>query len=294
MTATQTISERPLPVVLKPAPDERLSSWLCRHATFYGLTEPMLISWLNFELRKLRGLDTSLGIGHVARLVDLFRCDPKMVVGMTHTSLSAEMAAMVGTGKAIQFCRACHEQHKAAAACGAVLKSWHEGWRITCPVCGSPLSEGARPRSGDDTIRDASPFSKNWKAAIDGEEIVNRHLNGGATPLASPVAMMRLLLILSCRHADATVEGYRKSWLLNEIVPGFNAEALRVSPSISKGATAVVPLHLRIALLAGLAIAARDVVGTLRHLRPACRPFYLRRFDELASFARGWPDDFSI
>jgi hypothetical protein len=105
--------------------------------------------------------------------------------------------------------------------------------------------------------------------------------------------MMRLLLILSCRHADATVEVYRKSWLLNEIVPGFDAEALRVSPSISKAATAVVPLHLRIALLAGLAIAARDVVGTLRHLRPACRPFYLRRFDELASAARGWPDDFS-
>jgi hypothetical protein len=95
--------------------------------------------------------------------------DPNiMVVGMTHSSLSAEMAAMIGTGKAVQFCRSCHEQHQAADACGAVLKSWHEGWRITCPVCCSPLSEGARPRSGDDTIRDTSPFSKNWDTAING------------------------------------------------------------------------------------------------------------------------------
>jgi hypothetical protein len=106
--------------------------------------------------------------------------------------------------------------------------------------------------------------------------------------------MMRLLLILSWRHADATIDGYTKSWLLNEIVSGFDAEALRVTPSVSKGATAVVPLHLRIALLAGLGIAARDAAGTLRYLCPACRPFYQRRFDELASAALGWPDEFSI
>ena len=31
--------------------------------------------------------------------------------------------------------------------------SWFEGWRITCPVCGSPLSEGDRPRGGDDTAQ---------------------------------------------------------------------------------------------------------------------------------------------
>lgn len=294
MTTKLTVAERPLPVVLKPVPDELLSSWLCRHASFYGLTEPMLISWLGFEVRKLRSLDARLGVGQVVRIVDLFRCDPTVVVGMTHTTLPAEMAPMVGTGKAIQFCRSCHEKHQAADAGGAVLKSWREGWRITCPVCGSPLSEGARPRGGDDTVRDASPFAENWDTAVNGQEIVNRHLSGGGTPLASPVAMMRLLLILSWRRADATIEGYQKSWLLNEIVRGFDAEALRVTPSISKDATAVVPLHLRIALLAGLAIAAKDVVGALRYLRPACRPFYQRRFDELAAAALGGLDEFSI
>lgn len=77
-------------------------------------------------------------------------------------------------------------------------------------------------------------------------------------------------------------------------------QAVRIScspsgePSISKGATAYVPLHLRIALLAGLAAAAKDTIGTLRYLRSACRPFYLKRFDELAASALGDSEDFSI
>lgn len=295
MTITMGDAKRPLPVILQPAADELLSSWLHRHANFYGLTEPMLISWLKLEVRKLRGLDSRLRLGQIARIVEVFRCDPKDIIGMTHTSLPAELAPMVGRGRAIQFCRACRERHQAADAYGAVLKSWLEAWRVTCPLCGSPFSEADRPRSGyDDTVRETSPFSKNWSAAKKGEELVNRHLRDEPTPLASPIAMMRLLLILSWRHEGPPAEGYRKSWLLNDIVPGFDAEALRVTPSISKGATAVVPLHLRVALLAGLATVANDATDTLKRLRPACRPFYRRRFDELAHAAVGWPSEFSI
>jgi hypothetical protein len=110
-------------------------------------------------------------------------------------------------------------------------------------------SEGDRPRRSDDTVRDTSPFSKDWDAARKGEDIVNRHLRGEPTPLASPIAMMRLLLILSWRRAEPSSKLYRKSWLLNDLIPGFDTEALRVSPSISKGATAFVPLHCFICAL---------------------------------------------
>jgi hypothetical protein len=82
--------------------------------------------------------------------------------------------------------------------------------------------------------------------------------------------------------------------LLNEIVPGFDAEALRVTPSISKGANAMVPLYLRVALLAGLAIAAKNAVDMIQRLRPFCRPVYRKRFDELAYAALGAPLEYSI
>ena len=105
---------------------------------------------------------------------------------------------------------------------------------------------------------------------------------------------MRLLLILSWRRAEPSSKLYRKSWLLNDLISVFDTEALRVSPSISKGATAFVPLHLRVGLLAGMATAAKEAVSTVRRLRPACRPFFLRRFDELAAAALGERNDFSI
>ncbi|MBG0807977.1 hypothetical protein IY145_00865 [Methylosinus sp. H3A] len=140
----------------------------------------------------------------------------------------------------------------------------------------------------------SAPTDGECVSAREGEDIVNRRLNGQLAPFESPVAMMRLLLILGWRRTEVSSEVYRKSWLLNEIVPEFDTEALRVKPTISKGATAYVPVHLRIALLAGLAAAAKDTIGMLRDLRPACRPFYLRRFDELAAEALGDSEDFSI
>jgi len=294
MTPIHTVGERPLPVVLPPARDELLSSWLRRHAVFYGITEPMFLSWLGLGARSLRCLDGRLSLGQLARIAEKFRRNPKAILEMTHALLPAESASLVRSGRMGQFCRVCWDGHLAADAQGVVMKSWGEGWRVTCPVCGSALSEGDRPRRSDHTVRDSSPFSKHWDAARTGEDIVNRQLRGEATPLASPVAMMRLLLILRHIQVDASSGLYSKSWLLDEIVPGFDAEALRVSPSISKGATAFVPLHLRIALLAGLATAAKDAFGAIRRLRPACRLFYVRRFDELAAAALGESGNFSI
>ena len=257
MTTRVTAAEKSLPVILEQAPDELLSSWLRRHAAFYGLTEPMFVSWLRLGTKSFRSLDNRLSLGAIARIVEKFRCDPKTIVEMTHASLPAEVAPLVRAGKPNQFCSPCWERHLGADATGVVLKSWHEGWRITCPVCRSPLSEGERPCSGAETVRDTSPFSKDWEAAREGEDIVNRRLNGQLAPFESPVAMMRLLLILSWRRTEVSSEVYHKSWLLNEIVPEFDTEALRVKPTISKGATAYVPIHLRIALLAGLAASAR-------------------------------------
>src|SRR3974390_2896690 len=95
MTPELTVAERPLPVVLRPVPDELLSSWLRRHVTFYGLTEPMFVSWLGLGTKNLRSLDKRLSLGPIARIVEKFRCDPKAIVEMTHASLPAEVAPLV-------------------------------------------------------------------------------------------------------------------------------------------------------------------------------------------------------
>ena len=291
MTTSLIVEERPLPVILQPARDELLSSWLRRHVAFYGVTEPIFTSWLRLGTKNLRSLDGQLGLDQVARIVEKFRCDPNAVLEMTHALLPAEFAPLVRSSKPRQFCRSCWDRHLAADAQDVVMKSWREGWRVTCPVCGSPLSEGDRPRRSDDTVRDTSPFSKDWDAARKGEDIV---LRGEPTPLASPIAIMRLLLILSWHRAEPSSKLYRKSWLLNDLIPGFDTEALRVSPSISKAR----PLSCGFICALGFSLVwplpQKKVVSTVRRLRPACRPFFLRRFDELAAAALGERNDFSI
>lgn len=294
MTSTIEDASRPLPFVLEPAQDELLSSWLRRHARFYALTEPLLIDWLHLHTKRLRDLDAKPRIGQIAQLVERLRRDPAELVGMTHAALPAEFAPMVGDGKAIQFCRSCCERCKRQDAPGPELKSWFEAWRVTCPVCRSPLSEADQPHGSFDTVRDTSPFANAWEAATSGEELVNRHARGEPADLASPIAMMRLLLTLGRPGSDASGGRYRNSWLVNEVVPGFDEEALRVSPTISKGASAVVPLHLRVALLAALSIVAKDSKSALARLGPLCRPFYRRRFEDLAVAAVGRPLEFSI
>lgn len=50
-------SAKPLPVVLKAARDELLSSWLARHARFYGVTGPFFAKWLGLGDIRLSTLD---------------------------------------------------------------------------------------------------------------------------------------------------------------------------------------------------------------------------------------------
>jgi hypothetical protein len=53
MTGDQNDAHKSLPVVLKPVADELLSSWLGRHATYYGVTGPFLAKWLMLGTRNL-------------------------------------------------------------------------------------------------------------------------------------------------------------------------------------------------------------------------------------------------
>ena len=53
MTQDQEIAHRPLPGVLRPVTDELLSSWLVRHAAYYGVTASFFAQWLVLGTRNL-------------------------------------------------------------------------------------------------------------------------------------------------------------------------------------------------------------------------------------------------
>ena len=63
MSGAIDANAKPLPVVLKAARDELLSSWLARHARFYGVTGSFFAKWLGLGDVRLSALDYRLGLG---------------------------------------------------------------------------------------------------------------------------------------------------------------------------------------------------------------------------------------
>jgi len=89
MTGGEDGTHKPLPVVLKSVEDELLSSWLARHAAYYGVTGPFFAKWLMLGTSNLSALDRRLGLAQVTLLSEKFRCDPLTLIAMTFVNAPA-------------------------------------------------------------------------------------------------------------------------------------------------------------------------------------------------------------
>jgi hypothetical protein len=136
---------RPLPVILPPMRDELLSSWLRRHGNFYGVTGGAILRRCLPAMTSVSAVDAGLAKNDERRLAELFRCDRQDIRGMTHLRTSRRPGGLIATSNPIQVCRNCTVRHSAKQVTrGARLRSWMEGWRLSCPVCGMSL-EDVRP-----------------------------------------------------------------------------------------------------------------------------------------------------
>jgi hypothetical protein len=293
MNCEQDFNNKSLPVILKAVPDELLSSWLYRHAVFYGVTERLLIDWLALETPTLRALDNKLNLRHVARLGDMLHADPTIVVSMTYTQLPVEASRIAGKRKGQQLCRSCFDRNSENGASGAVLKNWGEAWRVTCRLCGSPFCETHETSGGWEALRETSVFADLWDRATAGETLVDRHIRGEKTTVGSPIALMRLLLLPKPWKPQRATDEYRAGWLLNELVPCFDNCARPIKRRVNEGAIGTLPVFLRIPLLAGVAILADSSAAAIENLRKLIRPCTARRFDMLAATALGSRQIFS-
>lgn len=212
-------AHKPLPIVLKPVDDELLSSWLARHATYYGVSGPFFAKWLMLGTRNLSLLDHRLGLTQVARLSEKLRCDPVALIAMTLIDTPAGSAELICRNRAPQICRSCADRHAREGASGAIPKHWRKAWRVTCPACGASLSDtNERPDTGE-TLRDTSPFADVWKEAVAGEAIIERFLHGDSSFDYSPIALMRALLVQTWRPSGANGREPASGWALVRSFP---------------------------------------------------------------------------
>jgi hypothetical protein len=143
----------------------------------------------------------------------------------------------------------------------------HKAWRITCPVCGSSLSDTNEHPGNSESLRDTSPFGHLWPEALAGEEIIERFLGGDESVEYSPITLMRLLLVQTWRPFTAS-RSYESSigWVLGTLFPEFDDLARPIKRRITHVAISTLPIHFRPALLAGIsrAMINPDIFQQLR------------------------------
>ena len=111
MSRVVAASSKPLPVVLRAARDELLSSWLSRHARFYGVTGPFFAKWSvlatsDLDARPSAQLRTGRSID------EKFRCDPVTLISMTQINTrDGQVCDLISRGRLSQICYPCADRY---------------------------------------------------------------------------------------------------------------------------------------------------------------------------------------
>ncbi|RUV95190.1 hypothetical protein EOA75_09640 [Mesorhizobium sp. M1A.F.Ca.IN.022.07.1.1] len=174
----------PLSVILKPVPDELLSSWITRHADFYGVPPLTMLRHAIPEATSLRQTGTNLGPTAAFHIARLFRSQSSTILAIT-TSGFPQSAGRLVAPRVIQCCIACSEQNRLRGAATAVQRSWIEGWRITCPVGRQRQQE---TREGAAAVAStSSPFEDLWVARSSSISRWGEHLSVGIANRYRPI-----------------------------------------------------------------------------------------------------------
>ena len=103
-----------------------------------------LLRHCSLEAASLRDLDLELIPHDQRRLAHV----PKRPAGDPEDEQSRGRSrpdGLIATIRPMQVCRYCISRHRAEPVTrGARLRNWMEGWRISCPLCGTAM-EDSRP-----------------------------------------------------------------------------------------------------------------------------------------------------
>lgn len=139
-------------------------------------------------------------------------------------------------------------------------KSQMVGWRLTCPICG-------------DLFRDAdgrelpSPFWQYRDTAILGEQLLDNEAELGIATWASPAEIARLLLMRRILRPVPRAKDLWRFRVLGAIIPDLDGIIAVEQENLPTPASPILRLHMRPALLAGIAIVERAGPEMLRMLR---------------------------
>lgn len=168
----------------------------------------------------------------------------------------------------------------------SILRSQLQGWRITCPHCSRPFQDLAQCDLG-------RPFDQYRAAALRGEKLLEDDAERDIQTWTSPLALARLLLMRRVPWPfprDAELWRYR---VLGIVIPDLDDVIAREGSFPPSPKHPVVPLHIRPALLASVAIVERAGPEMLQMLQAHTfghnRNRFIEETDHLINPAFGLP-----
>lgn len=273
-----------LPVVLKPVEDELLSSWIARHAEYYSVSPLAMLRHCLPDAISLRAADLRLCSEQAARIAHIFHSTPAEIRSMSHVDIPQDAARLLAP-KAVQICLTCAQVNAQRHVAAARLRSSFEGWRLTCRNCGSMLvevGERGQPRAQEQ----GAMFVHLWRAALRGQNLFENAIVNNSWPWASPIHILRLLLVRrSCKSVDLS-KGIDKGCTANLIVPSLDEIVCRLSLGPLRRRSLVLPISIRPALLAAVSIVVDRGPDAIEVLAGATIGGYRVQFDKIVSQLR--------
>jgi hypothetical protein len=261
-----------LPVVLPPLCDELLSSWVRRHAAFYGISNARMLRHCRSDAPSLRSLDPNLTRNDQYRLAELFRCDPQSIRRLTQYRMtqrwpSVRPHGLIATARPAQICWRCSQRQKADELTrGAQLRSWMEGWRLRCPVCGFYL-EDARPQACIESVDNTPRFiARISHHANRGETLVNKILRWQRRLGRWLPELMYILLMPRYKRSGGPQISTTIPRMLDIVVPGFDDYVREYYADFRLPGTLLLPMNMRRPLLAGVSKVVAQPTQWVEHL----------------------------
>ena len=263
---------RPLPVILPPLADELLSSWINRHAAFVGVSCMRLLRHYRIEVSTARDLDLKLSRCDGSKLAEVLRCSPQLLRNMTQSRGGRLPSGLVAIRQPTQICRPCAVRYDAHSVTrNARLRSWMEGWRITCPICHAELEDFRlytrlfRADPGDALLMRIKDIAR------EGEQKIGRSSRGrGAASIYA--TLMRSLLLPQVSRTKPRDTAATKPRLLDLVVPGADDFFGRMAPENWPCTSPPLPLSVRIPVLAGVATVSGHPENWIGKLMSAAAP----------------------
>lgn len=246
----------PLPVTLPPLPGELLSSWISRHADFYGVTPSTMLRHGLPEATSLEAIDLTQTKAQTNRIAGMFGVTPKLVRGLSFADAPKAAHRFIAKSP-MQHCARCHHSGSGPLP---VLRSELQGWRITCPLCGEPYQDKTTS-DGDRTL------ALYRAAACHGETLLDNHAERRVETWLPPLEIARLLLMRRIPWPPPRNGDLWRYRLLGAIVPNFDDLLTKETAFPFSPKHPILPLHIRPALLAGVAIIDRAGPPMLKMLQ---------------------------